>query len=224
MAQSKAWILDLNDEDCVAIGNQQMVEYILASDVKIMPLPLTPAYSLGVLAWREQMIPVIDIGRLLSNPGAELPAMTGVMVLAYQQAPGEPIEHGAIVLRSAPRDITVNSDMSCPLPIASAAWKTLAIACFSDQGHEIPVLNAKQVFSSAIHKVYEELADSQNSVLADTLIESTMQPSAIDSSAHGMYSANENTSADSNVESSNINQTIITPKVQDISGGESGQT
>ncbi len=128
MAQSKAWVLGLSEENCAAIGNQQMVEYILATDVKIMPLPLTPAYSLGVLVWREQMIPVIDIGKLLNSPGAELSAMTGVMVLAYQQAPGDPIEHGAVVLRSAPRDIVVNSGMSCPLPIASTAWRTLALA------------------------------------------------------------------------------------------------
>jgi len=224
MAQSKAWVLSLSEEDCAAIGNQQMVEYILAADIKIMPLPLTPAYSLGVLVWREQMIPVIDIGKLLSSPGVELSAMAGIMVLAYQQAPGEPIEHGAVVLRSVPRDITVNSDMSCPLPIAPAAWRTLAVACFSDQGQEIPILNAKQVFSSAIHKVNEELAGSQNNVLADTLIESMVQPSAIDPAADGMDSTDKNTPADSDAASSNTDQTLTTPKVQEISGGESGQT
>jgi len=224
MAQSKAWVLSLSEEDCAAIGNQQMVEYILAADIKIMPLPLTPTYSLGVLVWREQMIPVIDIGKLLCSPGIELLAMTGVMVLAHQQAPGEPIEHGAVVLRSAPRDIMVNSEMSCPLPIAPAAWQTLALACFSDQGQEIPILNAKQVFSSAIHEVNEDLAGLQNKIIDDTLIESTTQPSTIVPSAHGMGNTDENTSADSVPESSDIDQSIPTPKVQEISDGESGQT
>lgn len=162
MAQSKAWILGLDNDHQAAVGNQNMVEYIMASDLEMMPLPLTPAYCPGVMVWRQQIIPIIDIARLLSPAHEQLAAATGVMVLAYQKSAGEPVQHGAIVLRSAPRDITVNSDMACPLPAAPAAWQTLALACFSEQGQSVPILNAQQVFSSAIHQAYEQMIDTAN--------------------------------------------------------------
>jgi len=169
MAQSKAWLLELGNDYRAAVGNQYMVEYLVTPEIEIMPVPLSPDYSPGVMVWRKQIIPVIDLVRPL-NPGFESSGdISGVMVLAYQDAPGTPLKHGALAIRAAPENIMVNGDSACAIPISPKVWQKLAIACFSDQDDAIPILNVQIIFSTGIRAIYQNsLLDSGGHNISET--------------------------------------------------------
>ncbi|MDH5633872.1 MAG: chemotaxis protein CheW [Gammaproteobacteria bacterium] len=154
MAQTKAWLLPLDGTCKAAVGGNSMVEFLVSADINIMPVPMAPVYSPGVILWRDRIIPVIDLASVLNPAATSLVDMAGVMVLAYQAAPGEPIQNGAVVLRAAPANIMVSSDMACPVPNTPVAWKSLAMACVKDGERVVPILNVRHVFSSMLKQLY----------------------------------------------------------------------
>jgi len=179
MAQTKAWLMELDAEYFSAIGNQHMEEYIISADIEIMPVPLAPDYSPGVMLWRNQIIPVIDLVRVL-NPQAHLPdEMSGVMVLAYQEAPGALLQHGAVVLRGAPQNILVDGDMACPLPAHPAAWRKLAVACISSSDKAVPILKVQSLFSSSLRRLYKENQQSGSAALTETALMQDIEASEV---------------------------------------------
>ncbi len=153
MTQARAWILPAGAGKQAAVGNRHMMQYIAAAEVKLVPLPLAPRYAAGLMVWRQQILPVIDIAELL-EPGKNTGTTAGIMVLAYQEGPGEPLKHGAVALCAAPKNVWVSNDMARPIPGDHVVWRSLAVACFSHEGRLAPVLDVARLFSGALRAVY----------------------------------------------------------------------
>ncbi|MBE9515997.1 MAG: chemotaxis protein CheW [Proteobacteria bacterium] len=176
MGQSKAWLLPLDNTYQAAVGNHSMAEYLPSAEVEIMPVPMTPKFAAGVIVWRDQIIPVIDLARVLDSTSESLGDIAGVMVLAYQVAPGEPIRHGAVILRAAPSNMIVSADMACEMPATPTAWRSLAAACIKNNGQAVPILNAKHVFSAMLQEVYKDSAGMRS--VTETVSNESLQTEA----------------------------------------------
>jgi chemotaxis signal transduction protein len=129
----------------VAAGGHQVVEYLLSPET--VNLPLTPAHCRGVMIWREQMIPVVDLAPLLPGGEARVHGWRRAVVLAYQPAPGEPLRYGALLVRAAPFEVFADDGMACPLPGEPEVFRHFACSCFAHDNKAIPILDTARLFA-----------------------------------------------------------------------------
>ena len=106
-------------------------------------------YAYGLLRWQNRMIPFIHLESLLqAYPVFDAQAAVPyALVLAYQPAPGAPLQYGAIAVAGIPYAQTVSDADFSPLPTDSDLWPELAISCFRQVGQITPVLDAAKIFS-----------------------------------------------------------------------------
>ncbi len=142
---ARAWLMDVGGGFRVAAGAHQVVEYLLSPET--VRLPLTPAHCRGVTIWREQMIPVVDLTPLLPGGVAQAGGWRRAVVLAYQEAPGEPLRHGALMVRAAPLEVFAADDMACPLPDDAEVFRYFACACFAHDDKAVPILDTARLFA-----------------------------------------------------------------------------
>lgn len=114
-----------------------------------MTVPGGAYYARGLLHWQNRHIPFIDLeSLLLAYPAFDAQApVPYAMVLAYQTAPHEPLQYGAIALMDIPHTQTVSDADFNPLPSDSDMWAELAISCFKQNGQVTPILDAARIFS-----------------------------------------------------------------------------
>lgn len=114
-----------------------------------MTVPGGAYYARGLLYWQNRHIPFIDLeSLLLAYPAFDAQApVPYAMVLAYQTAPHEPLQYGAIALTDIPHTQTVSDADFNPLPGDSDMWAELAISCFKQNGQVTPILDAAKIFS-----------------------------------------------------------------------------
>jgi chemotaxis signal transduction protein len=129
----------------VAAGAYQVVEYLLSPET--VSLPLTPAHCRGVMIWRKQMIPVVDLAPLLPGGETRVRGWRRAVVLAYQETPGEPLRYGALLVRAAPLEIFADDGMACPLPGDPEVFRHFACSCFTHDNKATPVLDIARLFA-----------------------------------------------------------------------------
>lgn len=143
---SRAWLFDVCDGQYVAAGARHVVEYLSAPTT--VAVPLAPVHGAGLLYWRERYIPVIDLAPLFSA-NLEHPRRQAV-VIAYQNAPGEPLDYGALLIGAAPFEMEVDHDMGAELPATPAALRHVARACFRLDERLVPILDARRLFAEPL--------------------------------------------------------------------------
>ena len=115
---------------------------------KAITVPGAAYYAVGLLAWQGGWIPMIDIDAMLrpstTRPLARVPRYA--LVVAYQEAPGMPVQHGAIALPQLPESVVVTDDSACSLPVESDMWPLVALAAFTIDGRTIPILDTSRLF------------------------------------------------------------------------------
>jgi chemotaxis signal transduction protein len=141
----RAWLLDVGGGYRVAAPAHLVVEYLLASET--MAVPCTPVHCPGVLLWRERLIPVVDLALVLPARGAATAGWRHTVVLAWQDAPGQPVKYGALVVRAAPSEALVTDDMASVLPEDAAVFGYIANACFMHEERPIPILDVARLFA-----------------------------------------------------------------------------
>lgn len=111
-------------------------------------VPGAAYYAYGLLYWQNRYIPFIHLESVLqAYPAFDASAAVHyALVLAYQTAPGEPLQYGAIAVAETPYSHPVQDADFCPLPTDSDMWPALAISCFQYQGQAIPILDAAKIF------------------------------------------------------------------------------
>jgi chemotaxis signal transduction protein len=157
---SRAWVMDVGAGQRVAAGVAHVVEYLLAPET--IDVPRTPGYCAGLLIWRDHMIPVIDFA---SPPLARKTPLAGTrraVILAYQEAPAQPLRFGALLVTATPTETWVSDDMAGQLEQMPAMFRQVARACFVQQDQTIPILDARQLFTrplSRLHAAHAELSE-----------------------------------------------------------------
>ena len=116
----------------------------------ILSVPGGAYYGYGLLAWQGQQIPVLNFDALLRAYAAAAPAARPryALVIAYQQAPRAPVQHGALGLAALPRTIEVGDEAGCDLPEEGDLWPALALSCFQHEGQAVPIINTARLFAA----------------------------------------------------------------------------
>lgn len=113
----------------------------------LTPVPGAPYYCPGLIAWQDGRLPLLDLHTLLrAYPDADAPPAGHVLVLAYQSAPGRPLEYGAVCAPWLVRMIEVADSQQCDLPRDSDLWPWISLACFEHEGRAVPVLDTGRLF------------------------------------------------------------------------------
>ena len=145
MAEARrAWVMDVGDGVAVAAGTAHVVEYLLAADP--MPVPRAPEHCAGLIVWRDRLIPVIDLARLLTGRRSAPGPHRRAVILAYQQAAGRPLQYGALFVTAAPTQTSVSDDMACALPDTQPALAHIARACFTHQDQAVAIVDPRHLF------------------------------------------------------------------------------
>ncbi len=182
----------------VAAGASQVVEYLLAPET--IDVPRTPKHCTGLLIWRDRMIPVIDFAPLQTEPAATTPWMEGVdrvgneqsttvkaqraVILAYQDAPAQPLRYGALLVTAAPTEFWVSDDMAGALTEMPAVFTHIARSCFVQQGQVIPILDAHQLFTRPLQQLPASADEVDERVihLDESTFAEYLEPAAIEAS------------------------------------------
>lgn len=124
----------------------------LVEQPRVVPVPGMPHFCQGLVAWQGRQLPLIDFQAYLQAPGnaRAAPAYSHVLIVAYQTAPGRPIEYGALCAPFLVRMIGVADSQQCPLPAGEACWPSIAVSCFMNQGQTIPVLDPARIFDRPV--------------------------------------------------------------------------
>lgn len=149
---SKAWLLTPYGVQPFAVAGHEIIEYLNVA--QLHAVPTTPAHCRAAIFWRNRIVPLLDFGPL--NGLYRTSATPSVAVLAYQVAPGTPLDYIAIALLEPPVKIDVDDETACDLPQEQATlWSLLVASCFSREGMATPIVSVVRL-DSAEFRLYVE--------------------------------------------------------------------
>ncbi len=147
--QAPARILEYAQDCRIALPIHTTLEIV--EEIEIVPVPGAASHAVGLLLWQEQWLPVVDLGRLLQEPGLAAASVVTekpryLLVLAYQRVPGQALEYGAIVLPLLPETIFIGDDAACPLPDDNPLWPLISLSCFTYKDAPTPIVDTGRLF------------------------------------------------------------------------------
>lgn len=120
----------------------------LVDSPEVVPVPGAPYYCMGLIPWQDGHVPLLDLNTLLrAYPGGERAPPGHVLVLAWQEAPGAPLQYGAVCARSLVQMVEVTDDQACELPDDSDLWPWIAVSCFQHEGQAVPIIDTARLFA-----------------------------------------------------------------------------
>lgn len=151
---AKAWLLHVGENQQIAVGEMQMVEYILRP--QLIEIPLTPPYCKHVINWRKQCLPILDFGVLMGE--AENTKVEHAGVVRYQKGPRMPLLYLGLALNKEPEKITVDDSQLCDLPAQFLThMRPTVLSCFSNAELPTPVLDFAYLCSTPFRELQESL-------------------------------------------------------------------
>ena len=163
---SVAWLMISSGNKQFAVAEHEMIEYITSP--VLHNIPLSPRYNTSIMFWREQILPVFNLGLL---PGQVVDAPGNrLSVLAYQTRPREPLKYIGVTLCEAPSRIQVNDNQICELPEQDMnLWQHLTLSCFSHDGIATPILDITFLCSSEFRDLVLEYQSSNEVVSPEVM-------------------------------------------------------
>jgi chemotaxis signal transduction protein len=142
-----AYLLEYRKNRFVAFPAHTGVELI--DQPKVVIVPGQPGFCLGLMSWQGgRRIPLIDLEKLLTDGGGQGSTSIGhVLVLAYQSAPNQALQYGAVLAPSLIRMIEVTDSQQWALPVEIEALPRISLSCFEYQGQAVPILDTAGLFS-----------------------------------------------------------------------------
>lgn len=134
-----AWLLRAAGSVRFAVATHEMAGYEI--EPRFRPVPLAREHCRHLALWHATLVPVFDLARLLTQDAVASQGALGIV--AYQPRAREPLQHLGIWLEAAPAKITVSDSQACELPVTwgEARFHSLALACFSQDGRPVPILD-----------------------------------------------------------------------------------
>jgi len=117
----------------------------------IHEVPGAPIHCLGLIEWTGHLIPLIDLRKLVDRESGASQTMPGhVLVLAWQAAPGEALQYGAVCAPSLVTAIRVSDAQCCAAPEDLRSLETIAAAFFERDGQRVPILDTRNLFAAGV--------------------------------------------------------------------------
>ena len=129
--RAKAWVLDVGGPFLIAISEYEMVEVLETPES--FPVLRGPDYCRRVIVRHNEVMPLIDLSKISSEVDASQDETVNdyTVILAYQESSEKMVSRAGLLVRRAPKGITVGDEMELLPPGGIAAeWKDLMIACF----------------------------------------------------------------------------------------------
>lgn len=147
VARANAYLLEYKAGRYVAFPPHTGME--LVENPHIVRVPGVPAYCLGLMQWQGHRLPVLDLGKLVWGGAGDAtgPIAGHVLVVAYQSAPGRPLEYGAVRAPFLINIIGVVDSQKAGLPSDVGPLGRACLACFEHQGQAVPILSTTELFS-----------------------------------------------------------------------------
>jgi chemotaxis signal transduction protein len=149
MAEATAWIVPLDANLCIAVGEHEMVHFVEHPICEA--IPHTPVHCQQVLWWEGALLPVLDLAAWLTGQAAER-AHAAVGIVRWQERPEMAPQYGALLCTGIPQKVRVNDEQVCNLPVQPCGWQQVAISCFRHHGHPVPIVDLPCIFSDALAK------------------------------------------------------------------------
>ena len=153
MDSVRAWLLNTSSEFYLATGEHELME-VLARP-RTYRIPVTPEHCRQVIIWQDHLLPLLRPAFLAGVVDIVCEQPTFVAVAAWQEAPGEPLQYGALALAEAPVSIQVDPGPAIEPPPLNGGMKQEAIrdklllSCFKHEGKPVLVIDIKTLFTTA---------------------------------------------------------------------------
>lgn len=158
MATATAWLLTLEADTVVAVGERELVH--LVEHPRLYPALEQPSYARWRVQWRNAFVPLVDLPALIS--GRRQPADAGpelVGVFGYRESDEMASSLGALSLSDVPVRRRVSDEQACALPSSLKAWAPLTRSCFELEAVVYPIVDLAAIFSRLLppaHNVGED--------------------------------------------------------------------
>jgi len=149
MGEATAWIVHLDNNWCIAIGEHEMVHFV--EHPVCETIPHTPAHCQQILWWEGEILSVMDLTAWLTGQAVER-AHAAVSIVRWQEQSEAAPQYGALLCTGIPQKVRVKDEQVCDLPVQPSGWKDVAISCFRHNGHPIPIVDLPYIFSDALVK------------------------------------------------------------------------
>ncbi|MBU0499570.1 MAG: chemotaxis protein CheW [Gammaproteobacteria bacterium] len=141
----RAWLLHTSADFYLAVGEPELVEVLARPRTHYVPG--APEQCRQIIVWRDRLLPMVHPAALAGlEGGGEQPVF--VAVIAYQEAPGEPLQYGALALADAPVPIQVNAGPPGEPPLAGEVWDRLLLSCFRQEDKSVLVVDMELLFNT----------------------------------------------------------------------------
>lgn len=141
--KAQAWVLPYAPERQIAVPFALGQELIETPELLFIPGVVNECE--GLLHWRDQWLPVLNLANLFL--GLPLPpnAPVYVLVVAYFKASGD-VAYAGIALTEPPESVIVKSEDQYPLPSYTHKWNEWVLSCFLHNGIATPVVDVHALF------------------------------------------------------------------------------
>ena len=147
MSGAPAWIIGFPGDHLAAVGASELV-HVLADEPEGFNVPGSPWYCHRVILWEDNVIPILDIEKML-GAGREAPGRRHYGIVRYRLWPTDPQRFGALLMDRIPQRANVDDASACPLQDTLAAWRDFVISCFLLEDRPVPILDISSLFSGA---------------------------------------------------------------------------
>lgn len=143
-----AWLLQYAPNRYVALPLKSCQEIIDSPEV--LTVPSIRGYAMGMLQWRSQWLPLIDLNSLLSGEATKpLSDDAHCLVVAYHTA-GQQMNYVALTLPYFPYLFAVGDNAICALPSDNPIWQHIATSCFRFQNYRVPIVDGAKLFTVSL--------------------------------------------------------------------------
>jgi chemotaxis signal transduction protein len=145
MSRAPAWIIGFPGDHLAAVGELELV-HVLADEPEGFNVPGSPRYCHQVILWEDNVVPIIDIGKMLAA-GQEAPGRRHYGIVRYRLWPTRQQRFGAFLMDRIPQRVNVDDASAYALPDPLAAWRDFVISCFVHEDRPVPILDIGSLFS-----------------------------------------------------------------------------
>ncbi len=113
---------------------------------EVMFVPGIARYGLGLVRWRDEWLPLIDMNALVTG-GAVQPHHESYCIIIAYRGEHDYIDYAALSLPAFPQVIEVLNDNICALPQDGFDWSRIARSCFRHVDSRVPIVDGSLLFT-----------------------------------------------------------------------------
>lgn len=114
----------------------------------VFDVPGAPAHCAGLIEWAGDLVPLVDLRALAEGGRAgDAGVPTHVLVVAWQPAPREELQFGAVYAPELVSAVRVSDAQHCAVPHGHALAR-VATVFFESEGSAVPIVDTRRLFGS----------------------------------------------------------------------------